>query len=209
MTALMENFPSLPVISMLNTKYIILGGDSAPIVNPNAMGQAWFVDNAVFAATPEEEIGLLDDIDLSTTAVFGPGSGAEEACIPARNVSQEAETLDIQKDNIYMTSYAPNELHYHYEAETDRLAVFSEIFYPSDWTMTIDGQETGPEIWRANWTLRSALLPAGSHDIKMRFEPRSYSLSSNISTASSALLLLLLLASAAVAAASQRRKISK
>ena len=147
MTALMEDFPSLPVMSMLNTKYIILGGDSAPIMNPHAMGQAWFVDNAVFAASAEEEIGLLDDIDLSTTAVFGPGSGADEAGIPARN----PESIDIQNDVIYMTSYAPNELHYHYEASSDRLAVFSEIFYPSDWKMTIDGQETGPEIWRADW----------------------------------------------------------
>ena len=201
MTALMEDFPSLPVMSMLNTKYIILGGDSAPIMNPQAMGQAWFVDNAVFAASAEEEIGLLDDIDLSTTAVFGPGSGADEAGIPARN----PEAIDIQNDVIYMTSYAPNELHYHYEASSDRLAVFSEIFYPSDWKMTIDGQETGPEIWRADWTLRSAVLPAGSHDIKMRFEPRSYSLSSNISMASSALLLLLLLASAGLAYFTSRK----
>ena len=159
-------------------------------MNPQAMGQAWFVDNAVFAASAEEEIGLLDDIDLSTTAVFGPGSGADEAGIPARN----PESIDIQNDVIYMTSYAPNELHYHYEASSDRLAVFSEIFYPSDWKVTIDGQETGPEI-----------LPAGSHDIKMRFEPRSYSLSSNISMASSALLLLLLLASSGLAYFTSRK----
>ncbi|MGM9741287.1 MAG: hypothetical protein ACI3ZP_11845 [Candidatus Cryptobacteroides sp.] len=198
MTGLMEDFPSIPVMSMLNTKYIILGGDSAPVVNPDAMGQAWFVDNAVFATSAEEEIGLLDDIDLHNTAAFGPDSGIE-------SIPSLPDDYDASRDSIYMTSYAPNELHYHYEAATDRLAVFSEIFYPSDWKMTIDGTEEGPEIHRANWILRSAILPAGSHDIKMRFEPRSYSLSSNISTASSALLLLLLLASAAVAYLTSRK----
>ena len=115
---------------------------------------------------------------------------------------------DVALDNIHMTSYAPNELHYHYTAASDRAVVFSEIYYPSGWTAWI--VPSGPqdrssaerweiELFRADWTLRAAVLPAGEHDLVMRFEPQSYVLSSNVSRGSSALLLLLVLVSASAA----------
>lgn len=96
-----------------------------------------------------------------------------------------------------MTSYAPNELRYHYKAASDRAVIFSEIYYPDGWTLTLaDNPAETLQLFRANWTLRGAVLPAGEHDIVMRFEPASYRISSNISRASSILLILLILASA-------------
>ena len=94
-----------------------------------------------------------------------------------------------------MTYYSPNELHYHYVASADRAAVFSEVYYP-DWNMTIDGAE-GPEIFRADWILRGAVLPSGEHDIVMRFSPKAYSVGEKVSRASSAVLFALLILAAA------------
>ena len=54
-----DNLPYMPVVSALNGKYIILGADYPPVQNRYAMGNAWFVDSAVAAATPDEEIELL------------------------------------------------------------------------------------------------------------------------------------------------------
>ena len=99
------------------------------------------------------------------------------------------------KDTIYMTYYSPNELHYHYVASADRAAVFSEVYYP-DWNMTIDGAE-GPEIFRADWILRGAVLPSGEHDIVMRFSPKVYSVGEKVSRASSSVLFVLLILAAA------------
>ena len=167
---------STPVLNALNTRYVVLAEDYPPLVNDGAFGPAWFVDSAVEAATPDEEIALLGAVDLRHQAVVTTPvsqSGGEES------------------DSIVMTSYAPNELHYHYNAAADRLAVFSEIYYPNGWTATVDGQPLN--LLRADWTLRAALLPAGEHDIVMHFLPESYRVGARISTITSILLLLLLL----------------
>ena len=200
MEGLMASFPRVPVLSMLNDKYIILDGNSAPVVNPRAMGNVWFVDSAARALSANEEISMLDGIDLHTTAVIGPdfawAADAVDACSLA-GASVEAK-LASARDTVYMTSYAPNELRYHYRASSDKAVVFSEIYYPDGWTLTLADNPSGDslKLFRANWTLRGAILPAGEHDIVMRFAPASYRISSNISRASSILLILLILLSA-------------
>lgn len=89
-----------------------------------------------------------------------------------------------------MTSYAPNELHYHYNASAARTAIFSEIYYPDGWTATVDGAPL--DLFRADWIFRAANLPAGEHDIVMRFEPKAYSIGAKASRASSLTLFILL-----------------
>ena len=90
-----------------------------------------------------------------------------------------------------MTSYAPNRLVYNYSAASDRLAVFSEIYYPDGWHATVDGQPL--DLLRADWTLRAALLPAGAHEVEMTFLPDSYRTGAAISRVASITLLLMLL----------------
>ena len=172
-----------PVLNALNTRYIILDGNYPPLVNEAAFGPAWFVDSVVEAASPDEEIALLGSVDLKHVAV----TATESAC------HSEPGLLALATDSsdaIVLESYAPNELHYKYTAATDRLAVFSEIYYPNGWKASVDGQPV--ELIRADWTLRAALLPAGEHEVVMTFLPDSYRKGAAISRASSILLLLLL-----------------
>ena len=176
-----NGLPETPVLNALNTRYVIIGGDYPPVVNSNALGNAWFVDEVVKAASPDEEIAFLGGVDLRRQAVIGADMPAVAAA--------PADTADV----IVLTSYAPNELRYHYTASADRLAVFSEIYYPDGWKAQVDG--TPVEVLRADWTLRAAALPAGEHDLVMRFAPASYRLGANVSRASSITLILLLLLS--------------
>ncbi len=173
--------PATPVLNALNTRYIVIGGDYAPAYNAGALGNAWFVDEVVPAASPDEEIAFLGSVDLRHQAVIGRDMPAVKAA-PADST-----------DSIVLTSYAPNELRYHYQAAGDRLAVFSEIYYPDGWKAQVDGAPA--EVLRADWTLRAMALPAGGHDIVMRFEPDSYRVGAGISRASSITLILLLLLS--------------
>ncbi len=173
--------PATPVLNALNTRYIVFGGDYAPAYNAGALGNAWFVDEVVPAASPDEEIAFLGSVDLRHQAVIGRDMPAVKAA-PADST-----------DSIVLTSYAPNELRYHYQAAGDRLAVFSEIYYPDGWKAQVDGAPA--EVLRADWTLRAMALPAGGHDIVMRFEPDSYRIGAGISRASSITLILLLLLS--------------
>ena len=171
-----------PVLNALNTRYVILDGGYPPLVNEGAFGPAWFVDSVVEAANPNEEIALLGAIDLrhqavvTTPVVVAPGS---------------------EEDLIEMTSYAPNKVVYSYTAASDRVAVFSEIYYPNGWHATVDGEPV--DLFRANWTFRAALLPAGEHEVVMTFLPDSYRTGAAVSRASSIGLLLLLLLSLGMA----------
>lgn len=177
-----DALPDTPLLNALNTKYFILGADYAPLYNENTFGHAWFVDEVMPAATPDQEIDLLGQVDLQHTAVL-----AAPDAVPAGISSPE--------EGIELVSYAPNELHYRYSAANDRLAVFSEIWYP-DWKISLAGEEA-PEIrlLRADWTLRAAVLPAGDHELVFRFEPESYARGAVYSRISSITLLLLLLLS--------------
>ena len=173
--------PDTPLLDALNTRYIIIDGDFPPLHNPNTLGNAWFVDKVVPAATADEEIAFLGSVDLRHEAVIGKDMPAVTAA--------PADTADV----ITLTAYAPNELRYHYAASTDRLAVFSEIYYPDGWKAQVDGAPV--DVLRADWTLRAAVLPAGEHDLVMRFEPDSYRTGAAVSRASSITLILLLLLS--------------
>ncbi len=184
-----------PVLNALNTRYVVLDGNYPPLVNDAALGAAWFVDSVVLASGPDEEIALLGAVDLRSQAVVTTPVALNNPSVPLNDPSvilSEAKNLPESGDYISMTSYAPNELHYRYTAATDRLAVFSEIYYPNGWHATVDGEPL--ELIRANWTLRAALLPAGSHEVVMTFLPDSYRIGATVSRVASLTLLLLLVA---------------
>ncbi len=199
--------PELKVVSMLNGKYIILGAEYSPVVNPHAYGNCWFVSSSIPAATPDDEIALLASTDLRRTAVVGDDFGwALEAIEAAGNHADSLATISL-------THYAPNELRYSYNTDTERAAIFSEIYYPKGWKAWIEPAGTYGDVrgghyqptsegrqidlFRADWMLRGAMIPAGEGQLIMRFEPDSYALGEGVSRASSILLILLLLGSAA------------
>ncbi|MBR5567340.1 MAG: hypothetical protein IKW27_01220 [Bacteroidales bacterium] len=211
--------PELKVVSMLNGKYIILGSEFSPVRNPYAYGNCWFVSDYVSAATPDEEIALLEDADLRNTAIIGKDfSWAQDAfasSTPTVTSSTSAVTSSEveMSTSISLTHYAPNELRYAFSTDADRVAVFSEIYYPKGWKAWVEpagsyGKVSGGryqptaegrsiDLFRADWMLRAAIIPQGEGQLIMRFEPESYKLGENISRASSILLILLLLASLA------------
>lgn len=188
-----DSLPPVPVISMLNGRYIVIGAEYPPVVNTNAFGNCWMVRSCTPAASPDEEIALLGSTDLRNSAVIG------EDFLWARerldSLSALPRTDNAPADSIWMTSYAPNELRYKSRSISENAVIFSEIYYPDGWTLTIDGKPA--PLFRADWILRGAFIPAGEHEIVMRFEPRSYAVGENVSRASSIVLILLLVLSAA------------
>ena len=182
--------PSTPLLNALNTRYIVLDDEAAPLRNSGALGTAWFVEEVVPAASAAEELELVGGVDLGRQAVIG--ADFAELAAGAKACAASA--------TIEMVSYAPNCVRYHYSTEEDRLAVFSEIYYPNGWKAwveTPDGQNVDLALGRADWTLRAAVLPAGEGDVVMRFDPESYRIGAGVSRASSALLLLVVLLSLA------------
>lgn len=170
---------NLPVINMLNTKYIIYDLKSSPLVNPHALGNAWLVKEVKMVDNADQEITSLKNFDPKTTAIVNKRFEGELSGF--KNGSGEGE--------IKLVDYKPNYLKYEATVNSGaQLAVFSEIYYPKGWVSLIDGKETNHIS--ADFVLRAMVIPAGKHQIEFKFEPQSYFMGNKISMASSILLLL-------------------
>ncbi|MCQ2184221.1 MAG: hypothetical protein MJY62_02265 [Bacteroidales bacterium] len=184
-----EALPDLPVLSALNCKYIILGGDNAPLVNTNALGNCWFVDKVRVASGADAEFAALRGLDFPNEAVIG-----DDFAVPAF-----AEGAADAGDSIALVEYAPNTLVYRYRTSRARLAVFSEVYYP-DWRLTDDKGVEIP-LLRADWLLRAAVIPEGEGLLTMRFDMEAVRTSEAVSRICSAILLVMLLLCGALIAA--------
>ena len=153
-----------PVLNMMNMKYAVIsaGENNGQLVveNPNAMGNAWFVDNVVVAQNPNEESDALNTIDLHNTLVTD---------VKFNDFVKDFRPHRDTTAKIQLTKYAPDHVEYDYTAAEDGIAVFSEIYYPYGWNAYIDGKPT--EHFRANYALRALNVPAGQHHIRFEFRP--------------------------------------
>jgi hypothetical protein len=175
------NGDTVPCLNMLNTKYIILNPEAPPITNPKALGNAWFIEKAVIVENANEEISRINNFDPS-----------KEALIDKVFKDQIPATLSpvLNNEKIELVSYKPDELVYKSSAKEERIAIFSEIYYPAGWKCYIDGKES--RYFRADYVLRGVAVPSGDHEIKFSFKPSSYIVGNKISLASSVLLILLI-----------------
>ena len=147
------------VLNMLNAKYF-LNGDQVEF-NPEALGNAWFVNGISYVSTPNEEMLALDTINPGLYAV------ADKSFEPVLGKA----TPPSPGDTIYETKYAPNRLKYRSKTSKENLAVFSEIYFPWGWKATIDGEKAS--IGRVDYVLRAMVIPAGDHEIELVFDPDS------------------------------------
>lgn len=176
-------FAASPTLNMLNTRYVIYNPEQPPLRNPFAFGNAWFVEQVRFVDNADAEIAALDELNPLREAVVD------------KRFSESLKGFTPAFDStatIALESYRPNRLVYHTEAAHDQLAVFSEIYYQPGWLVTIDGKPA--DHFRADWILRSMVVPAGKHEVVFEFKPQGYIRAAYVSSISSFAILLLLVA---------------
>ncbi|MBR6093280.1 MAG: YfhO family protein [Bacteroidales bacterium] len=168
------------MLNMLNTKYIIYQKDQQRMVSKNyeAFGNAWIVGDINWVGTPNEEIDAIADTDVKNVAIVNK----EFANLVGNFKATPAE------GTIQLVDYKPNELRYTFDSSKDELVVFSEIWTKQGWMMWIDGVES--PLLRANYILRAAVVPAGQHEIVMRYEPSIWRIGNTIQFITSLLILL-------------------
>lgn len=184
-----------PVLSMLNTKYVIISPSHPPLINPNARGNAWFAEKVVMAGNANEELSALRSFASGGEAIVD---------VKFRDQITRSEYPVSMGDTIYLVSYEPNELVYRYSAEGEKLVTFSEIWYPAGWKSFVDGRET--PHFRTNYVLRGMVVPAGDHEIRFSFEPESFYTGNKVSLASSILFILVLAGYLAVTVMKRSKK---
>jgi len=185
MQMLFDSSGNFPVLNMLNTKYIIYSPEGAPIRINSALGNAWFVDSYSLAEDANQEILMMRKLNTASEAVID------------KRFESELKGLKITPDStaaIRLVEYKPNYLKYESQSAADGLVVFSEIYYSKGWQATIDGKPK--QHFRANYVLRSIVVPKGKHTIEFRFDPQSYKTGNLISYICSGIIFLMIIASA-------------
>ncbi|MDD5992957.1 MAG: YfhO family protein [Prevotellaceae bacterium] len=168
-----------PVLNMLNTKYFILpleGGQTVPVQNPYALGNAWLVDKVTYVDNANAELDLVGKIDLRHEAVAD--KRFKETI--GEGVKQEGTSL------VKITKYEPNQLTYEVESQKGGVVVFSENYYPG-WTATVDGKDV--DVARVNYILRAINVAPGKHTVQLSFFPKTVDTTERIAYASYAILL--------------------
>ncbi len=152
-----------PVLNMLNAKYFILplqGGQTVPMLNPYAYGNAWFVNQINYVDNANDELGALGKMNLRHEAV------ADAKFKEKLGNALPQDDLSVVK----LTKYEPNELTYDIHSSKGGIVVFSEIYYPG-WTATVDGMPV--EVGRVDYVLRAINVKAGQHKVVLTFKPQS------------------------------------
>ena len=181
--------PNDNALDLLNTRYVaspqplpgmevVFQGDTTQyyvLENTDALPRAFFVGETEVVDTSEETWAQLRSpaFDPRRTALLPEPLDLTTTPIDSSSIA----TATLQR-------YGPREMAWTVETDAPRLLVVSELYYPAGWQATVDG-EPAP-IYRADYLLRAVPIPAGSHEVVMRFEPNSYTLSlwlSGLSTA--------------------------
>ena len=170
------------VLAALNTRYVIYDGEALPMMYVTGVepyGAAWFVSSVERCEVPRMVLKAIGEVDLSDVAVV--------------TVDDEglADSYDASGE-IALVEYAPNRLKYEYSAPAEALAVFSEVYFPEGWSVTIDGEPA--EYFAADYVLRGMVLPAGEHTVVWSFKAPRWGAVSTIMAICAAAILLWLVA---------------
>jgi hypothetical protein len=180
--AIDSTLATLGTLNMLNTRYIIYNPEAPPLVNKYETGNAWFVDSVIVVPDADAEIEALARINPARIALVDIRFGS---MLEGLKMSPDTS------DHISLTEYRANYLKYVSTASSEKLAVFSEVYYDRGWQAYVDDKPVSH--MRANYLLRALRVPAGRHTLEFKFHPKSYFIGEKVSLASSLLLVLMIL----------------
>jgi hypothetical protein len=153
------------VLNMLNTRYVVVPGQNGqPMVqrNPDALGNAWFVDQYQLVNDANAEILALNELNPADTAVIDK---CFAEMVQGKNLERDSNSVIVME---HQKPYNPDYVVYKTKTNKDQLAVFSEVYYAPDWRAYIDGKPA--DYFRANYILRAMVIPAGEHKIEFKNE---------------------------------------
>jgi hypothetical protein len=173
---------NMPVLNMLNTKYIIINNQGQPIpqTNPDACGNAWFINEVKFAKNANEEMDSIGTFNPKNTV-----------WIDQRYKSETNFNINTDPNaSISLSKYHPENMEYTSKSSTGGFVVFSEIWYRGneDWNLYVNGKPQ--KLVRVNYILRGAYIPAGNNKIEMKFTSKKLDFYLNISLIATIVLVL-------------------
>ncbi len=158
------------ILNILNVKYILYESEEGvkPLLNPEALGNAWFTQELIHTESPDETYQMMSTIDFSKQTV------TEDTSAKELKTMYSLDTLA----KLILVKKSPDFLRYESNSSNDGFAIFSEIYYPSGWEAYIDGVQH--RHFNVNYILRGMSIPKGEHIIEFKFNPPLISVGSKI-----------------------------
>ncbi len=171
-----------PLLNMLNTRYVVVPKEfkpRAPWLEPAYSGvtQDVYRNRAVlpraFFVTRSE---VIEVDSLMFSRINDTSYRPERIAYLSRPLTAQITPSDADSAGFIgsakLVSFGINSFEYDLETPQDAILKLSEIYYPSGWTATLDGEPV--DILRSDYALRAVVVPKGSHRLVMSFEPKSY-----------------------------------
>ena len=178
---------NMNALNIANVRYIV-AGQGVPGMNPvyqdeqtgmvvyensAALDRAFLVDQVVSVASAEEAWSILN------APTFRPHNEAIVINAPenllATNTTDGVsvtDSLGVSSNSVTMSNYTAQHIQLNVTTDRDRLLVISEVYYAPGWTAWVGGVET--PIYQVNQLFRGVVLPAGTHDVELKFSPPSF-----------------------------------
>jgi len=179
------NYNQIPeILNMLNVKYVLYQSKEglSPLINEEALGNAWFVDSTVKVKTADQVLESFKSININDQAIVEDKTTAD-ALIISENIDHES-SINLIEDSVDLLKYS-------FVSKSKQVVVFSEIYYPDGWEAKVDGNKV--PHYRVNYILRALPVESGEHIITFEFKPKVVKTGTKIRYASISLFILILL----------------
>jgi len=146
------------------TRVFQQGDDIVYEVDPKLrLPRAWLVHRAIVAGSRDDELELTRRIKPEEEVVVPSAPGPLDGRAPDRPVADGTDVAitAFENERIALQSWSTR----------PSMLVLGERDYPG-WTATVDG--TATPLLRADYALRALYLPAGRHDVELRFAPPGF-----------------------------------
>ena len=165
--------PSSPVIGLINDRYLL---SHATISDPSYTLAADLAGYKIYENRRwlprfflSGRVTAVRGLDEATRLLHDPSFRPDETTILETNGSPVSLASAGAPGRVEVLSYAANEWAVRVENPAEALLVNTDTYYPG-WEATIDGQPARTYI--ADVAFRAIRVPAGNHEVRMRFENR-------------------------------------
>ena len=186
------------VLQMLNVKYVIsqnnISNDNLTLIHTdekdklltylfnNYLSRGFFVGKVMIIKDDYERLQFINNPDFKPATI----------ALLETKIEKPIETPD--SSYCYVKEFTPNKVSMDVFTDKQSLFVISELFYPPGWKVFVDNKEID-KIYKTDHVLMSIIVPAGNHEVELRFEPDSYFENIRISYASLGIIYLVIVLS--------------
>jgi hypothetical protein len=139
-------------------RYTVQHADEGALVlrRPGAYPRAWLVHSA-------RQVGRGEALALLASGAVNPGQTALLEGAPPPLAQPERGRMD----KVSLTRYEPDRMALRVDASAPGVLMLSEVYYPA-WKAYVDGKPA--RLYAADHVLRAVGVPAGAHEVELRYE---------------------------------------